>query len=877
MKKQVTRKPEENKQLLIQQVVINTVQRGSADIQTWRTAMQSAESITNPNRKALYDLYFETLLDGTLSSLVEKRILAITNTKIVFADANGKANEQIEGLINKPFFETMLKEVINSKIWGHTLLEFTWMPDEVQVKLIPRKHVEPNQGFIKKNPGDRTGLPYRVPQYQATTLEAGEPDNLGLLCKAVPYVLYKRGNWGDWAKFTELFGMPFRKGTYNGYDTAQRQQLEQALEQAGSAAFAIIPEGTDISIESGSGAGSSDVYKTLSDACDSQMSILILGQTMTTMDTANAGYAQGVIHHAVEQELHKDDRRFVERILNDKFIKLLEMNGYSAQNGKFSFKDDESVNLTERLTMDLQLANQVPIDPDYFYETYKIPKPNTAQNTAASEGHAVVSEDEPEDEPEDIPVDEPEEETLNTHYQQAIKLTQTEKWSKLLKRKLKRLFFLNSTNNDMPACVALGSVVNLTMIEDFMQILKNFHSGKDKPENLNPVFIENTFQNLLNAVKTGSGWNLETVDYSTPDYNFRRAMRENLFHFAGAKTYQQLKEINDMLLDENGKLVNYSTFRDKAEQYRQTAMQINEKYNNNWLRAEYNNAVNQSLSAKRWKEFEEDADIFPNLEYRTTGDGAVRPEHQRLNGIIKPINDTFWNKYNPPNDYGCRCRLRPTDRKADNTVPDIDIPKMFENNVAKNGYVFPEKHPYYTQNGIDKESIKKRTDEFGLQEHIKQQKGIYDDMVKGKYQGVGFNPQTGGFVMKEQDANPQPKELDIAQTLSNLGDGVVFKKVSAAKFTQTADAIVNGTVVEFKTPTVNKRSTYKNLLEHGLQQGRVVLLNCTDIDKSELKQALNDVKKTKGLKNIIVLHNQKKIVLSRTELIRGKLSLVDSL
>jgi hypothetical protein len=101
---------------------------------------------------------------------------------------------------------------------------------------------------------------------------------------------------------------------------------------------------------------------------------------------------------------------------------------------------------------------------------------------------------------------------------------------------------------------------------------------------------------------------------------------------------------------------------------------------------------------------------MPNLQYQTVGDNYVREAHQILNGIVRPMKDSFWNTHYPPNGWGCRCEaiqvpngLAPITPKGN--IPQSPVPQMFSTNLAKCGLIFPKGHPYYA--GIPQSELRK--------------------------------------------------------------------------------------------------------------------------------------------------------------------------
>jgi hypothetical protein len=90
------------------------------------------------------------------------------------------------------------------------------------------------------------------------------------------------------------------------------------------------------------------------------------------------------------------------------------------------------------------------------------------------------------------------------------------------------------------------------------------------------------------------------------------------------------------------------------------------------------------------------------LEYRTAGDQRVRDEHRKLDNIVRPASDPMWDSVYPPNGWNCRCNVIKKSRgqitdesKRDIAVNSVEIPAIFNTNLAYNGQVFPSKSPYF--------------------------------------------------------------------------------------------------------------------------------------------------------------------------------------
>ncbi|MDR1345951.1 MAG: DUF935 domain-containing protein [Bacteroidales bacterium] len=372
----------------INQIDIRTINRKTQDIENWRTAIRSFESIMNPSRVLLYDMYDDIMLDGQIVAVWNKRKDAILN-KTLICSKDGKSHEELEKMLNSPSMNELISDLLDTVIYGYTLIQINniwWNEEEEQYNidydLIPRKHVHPEPGFeciSVQQSGTSRDFPYKEPPLNRYMIWAGKEKNMGLLCPAVQYVVYKRGGFGDWSQFAEMFGAPFREATYPAYDNETREKLIREMEEFGGFNYLVHPEGTAITFhEMQSAAGSSTVYKDLKDSCNAEISKIILGNTMTTEQGENGARSLGEVHLTVEEQKHKADERFILSILNTQFRSILKRFGFDISGWEIWFETPESDwdNMQKKFNVISGVADRVPVADDFWYEEFDIPKPD---------------------------------------------------------------------------------------------------------------------------------------------------------------------------------------------------------------------------------------------------------------------------------------------------------------------------------------------------------------------------------------------------------------------------------------------------------------------------------------------------------------------
>jgi phage gp29-like protein len=207
---------------------------------------------------------------------------------------------------------------------------------------------------------------------------AGDPNDFGLLTKAAQYVIYKRGNFGDWAQFAEMFGMPFREGRYDDYDEKTRAALEQMMEAYGGANYAILPKNADFKLHDAVKGTAGDLYKELKNACNDEISKIILGNTLTTEQGDKGARSLGEVHMEVEKTKALSDERFIISVLNGKLKAILKLFGFNVSGGNIWYREGDANwdLLTKKWTVISGISEKVPVTDDYIYEEFNIPKPD---------------------------------------------------------------------------------------------------------------------------------------------------------------------------------------------------------------------------------------------------------------------------------------------------------------------------------------------------------------------------------------------------------------------------------------------------------------------------------------------------------------------
>jgi hypothetical protein len=238
------------------------------------------------------------------------------------------------------------------------------------------------------------------------------------------------------------------------------------------------------------------------------------------------------------------------------------------------------------------------------------------------------------------------------------------------------------------------------------EIFRGIHSGKINIDNLPIELSQFTYDELIKFVADGFGELSSDVKL-----NRMASYNNNITAFSGAKTFQQVKDLNSFVFMPDG-------YKRPFKEFREFALSINDNYNVNWLKTEQDTAFGMSQSSSQWLDIEDDKELFPMLQYQTVGDGRVRDDHAAWDGITRPVDDSFWDTRMPINGFNCRCqviKLSEGKKSSLRGIPKNNDP-MFNVNPGKVDYIFNEKkHPYFKHTRAEgpafKEALKWQSNE----------------------------------------------------------------------------------------------------------------------------------------------------------------------
>ena len=583
------------------------------DIADWKRARQQATSASEPKQVLLQRLFEEVMLDALMTSQISVLRIGKSQGAEFELRANGKKDDaQTQKFKDSGLYEKLVELIIEAQFYNHSLVEFSYDGDDLSAELIPRTNISPEVGKFYPDVQDSATIDYRdLPEFKKWIIEVyPRKRDLGLLNKAVPYVLIKKFALSCWSELCEIFGIPPRVMKTNTTDDEMLERADTMMKEIGSAAYFIIDTTEEFEFAQGV-ATNGDVYKNLISTCDQQLSLLNLAAVLG-QDTENGNRSKEESSTKLMEAVVKADKRLIESTFNKTILPALSSIGFL--NPGLRLEITKEVDLEKLWKMTFEASQNYDVDPEWIRETFGIAVIGKKATTIVPPG----GNDDPDEDGAPGPDDDKQPGGQDKPDGKG------------------QAFFAGAPQ----AGASSGNA--LTQLNE--GLIERVAAGKSTY--WDAELFEFITRDLLNAIRTRfkTASAVGEIAYNVPDDVYTSAMEQNLFHFSAAKTLAEVQEINQAFRESK----NYTDFKSRAAE-------ITDTFNDKWQRTEYRTAVQVAESASQYRQLRKSADTLPYWVYRTVGDGQVRPEHAALDGLTLPASDPEWGKIYPPNDWGCRC------------------------------------------------------------------------------------------------------------------------------------------------------------------------------------------------------------------------------
>ncbi|WP_443937082.1 phage portal protein family protein [Pedobacter sp. MW01-1-1] len=319
----------------------------SKDISHWIASKQSALNPDFPNRSRLHDIFDDMMDDDFIYGLIyNQRIMPVKNRSNKIVSADGKKDDQKTQLFQQRWFDEVLTYAMESRLFGHSLIYLKSLVPQATltncVELIPRRNVIPELGMIKTWESDFTGISYLDEPISPWVISIGRKDDLGLLNKCVPLWIIKKHGWQNWDEFAERFGIPIIAVKTASQDKRVIAEIEEWARELSTGAYGVFPDGTDFDIKENAKTDAFKVFAEMIRMAQEALAILIVGQTMTSMDGASLSQAE--VHASIKDEIRKDDEKFIKYEIAILLNKLSTYHGWPIElTDRFEFDVPEDV------------------------------------------------------------------------------------------------------------------------------------------------------------------------------------------------------------------------------------------------------------------------------------------------------------------------------------------------------------------------------------------------------------------------------------------------------------------------------------------------------------------------------------------------------
>jgi len=326
------------------------------DLNRWITAINQAESTLLPDRTELMQVYKDIKLDAHLTGVMNAIKNKIKSKEFQLVDQSGNTDDDAcEAIFEQQWFFDWIDYVVESLWEGYSLMQLGPIKNNtfIYIELVPREYVVPEWNLVKHTLYITTkegGTNFLDDKKFARWLIMIDNHDLGILNKCVPHMIGKKNVNMYWWQFSELFGIPFRKGKTDIRDEKRRRNMERMLSNMGSAGWGVFNEGDDVEFISSQHTDAYQIFKEAIELANKEVSKLLAGQTM--MFDQGSSRSQGEVHQDLFYDILTSILRKIKFLTNSVLIPKMISLGIQNLDGKhFRYEFEDEVKWQDKVKM----------------------------------------------------------------------------------------------------------------------------------------------------------------------------------------------------------------------------------------------------------------------------------------------------------------------------------------------------------------------------------------------------------------------------------------------------------------------------------------------------------------------------------------------
>ncbi|MTU84726.1 phage portal protein family protein [Parabacteroides merdae] len=333
------------------------------------------------DRARLIDLYDACLQqDAHIRAVIETLESQILGDRYMLARMNGKGKyvKDVEQTrkIQGTQFDKIIKGIVESKLYGYTLLEVMPGLDPktgklAEVNSIERRNVLADQRIVLRRQGiwePHWDLRHAAYARHYILINSGD---LGLFSATTPLILAKKFTVANYVNFSHTYGQPIIHGKTVSESNTDRKRLANEIANAAQNKVVVTGIEDEVDIKTFTMSNSKKIYTGLIDFVNREVSNLVLGS-----ESMAGGMQSYVGSTKAHQDIFRDRievyRRYIENIMNEEVVPRLVAMGYIPDGLEFKYSNRIEMNNEDRIKLYQLITDKYEVEADEIEREFGI-------------------------------------------------------------------------------------------------------------------------------------------------------------------------------------------------------------------------------------------------------------------------------------------------------------------------------------------------------------------------------------------------------------------------------------------------------------------------------------------------------------------------